>query len=175
MYQNETERAFGRSKTSEDAYSTVTNNFPVLGLLLAVIVAVPLVGPNVATLLEAVAKFTILSLSEVQVVVVVTSEPPEVAVNVTVDPLANVPLLFPPLEQGVIEMPLGTVAVTAYAPVSKRARSELVFEITAPFDLVRRYLVTGSIDLPCVPCLGKQPIPCWHGNLELIQNQRPTF
>jgi len=49
--------------------------------LFAVIVAVPVVGPNVAVLKDALGKFTIEVLLEVQVEELVTSVPPELAVK----------------------------------------------------------------------------------------------
>jgi hypothetical protein len=59
----------------------VTKSWPVDEPLFAVMVAVPFVGPNVAVLCEALGKFTIEVLLDIQVEELVTSEPLKVAVN----------------------------------------------------------------------------------------------
>jgi hypothetical protein len=54
----------------------------VAEVVVAVIVAVPVLGPNVAALLDDEANFTMEPSLEVQVAEAVTSAPPNVALNV---------------------------------------------------------------------------------------------
>ena len=72
-------------------------------------IAVPVDGPNVAVLLDELAKCTMFGWSETQVAEEVTSLVPSLAVNVTAGPpLVN----FPAVPHGVMARPLGVVADT---------------------------------------------------------------
>ena len=109
------------------------NRVQVSGLLDAVIVAVPAAG-KVAVLLDEEAKLTTLGLLEVQVDVLVTSVPFNVAVNAcAVLPTLKVILATVPtavVGHGLIVIPVGTVAVAV--PVTPPKLAVMVTEPPVP-------------------------------------------
>lgn len=127
-------------------------------------VAVPFVGPKVAALLAALAKFTIELSLEVQVELAVTSVPDEVAVKAWFVPLLN----FPELPHGVIAIPVGTLAVVvALTPLyvavmvtDEPVPSAVIWPIVVvlgttaqPFELCQMVeVVTFCVLVPNVAC-----------------------